>query len=214
MPESRSRMTPSQPDMREIVDDLSRRDVHLAEVVRRHRLCTLGQEDSTTTHFESLVESVISQQLSVKAADTIHARFRALAGNEVSPDCLAAMSEDRMREAGISGAKCKTIKGMADAALSGRVNINRLHEIDDDDVIASQLTSLWGVGNWTVDMFMMHQLGRLDVWPTGDVGVRRGWAKIYGLSESVDHETLLIGGEKFRPYRSVVAWYCWQELDA
>lgn len=207
-------MTPSQPDMRAIVGDLSERDERLAEVVRRHPLCTLGQEDSTITHFESLVQSVISQQLSVKAADTIHGRFLALAGNEVTPEGVAALPDEQVREAGLSGAKCKTIKGMAQASLEGNVDINRLHEIPDDAVISQQLTSLWGVGSWTVDMFMMHQLGRLDVWPTGDVGVRRGWSKIYDLTESVDQQTLFEAGEKFKPYRSVVAWYCWQELDA
>jgi DNA-3-methyladenine glycosylase II len=200
--------------MRAIVGNLSARDERLAEVVRRHPLCTLGQQVPTTTHFESLVESVISQQLSVKAADTIHARFRALADNEVTPERVVAMSDDRVREAGLSGAKCKTIKGMAQASIDGQVDVNRLHEIGDDAVIRHQLTSLWGVGSWTVDMFMMHHLGRLDVWPTGDVGVRRGWSKIYGLAESVDHDTLQVAGEKFSPYRSVVAWYCWQELDA
>lgn len=119
-----------------------------------------------------------------------------------------------MRAAGLSGAKSKTIRGMADAAINGRVNINQLHEIDDDQVIAAQLTSLWGIGGWTIDMFMMHRLGRLDVWPTGDVGVRRGWAKIFELTESPDANSLHEAGEKFRPYRSVVAWYCWQELDS
>ena len=207
-------MTPSQPDMRAIVGELSERDERLADVVRRHPLCTLGQEESTTTHFESLVQSVISQQLSVKAADTIHGRFRALAGNEITPERVFALSDEQVREAGLSGAKCKTVKGMAQASLEGHVDVNRLHEIENDAVISQQLTSLWGVGSWTVDMFMMHQLGRLDVWPTGDVGVRRGWSKIFGLTESVDQQTLLLGGEKFRPYRSVVAWYCWQELDA
>jgi DNA-3-methyladenine glycosylase II len=125
-----------------------------------------------------------------------------------------ALSDEQVREAGLSRAKGKTVKGIAQATLEGHVDINRLHEIENDEVISQQLTSLWGVGSWTVDMFMMHQLGRLDVWPTGDVGVRRGWSKIFGLTESVDQQTLLLGGEKFRPYRSVVAWYCWQELNA
>jgi DNA-3-methyladenine glycosylase II len=207
-------MTPSQPDMRAIVDELSSRDARLAEVVRRHRLCTLGQRDSESTHFESLVRSVVSQQLSVKAADTIYGRFRALARDDVSPENIATVPDEGMREAGLSGAKSKTIRGMADAVINGRVNINQLHEIDDDGVIAAQLTSLWGIGGWTVDMFMMHRLGRLDVWPTGDVGVRRGWEKIFELTESPDVNSLNEAGEKFRPYRSVVAWYCWQELDA
>jgi DNA-3-methyladenine glycosylase II len=87
-----------------------------------------------------------------------------------------------------------------------------LHEIDDDQLIFDQLTSLWGLGPWTVDMFMMFQLGRLDIWPTGDLGVRRGWEKIYGLKEEIKPAELEKKGEKFRPYRSVVAWYCWRAL--
>ena len=206
-------MTITEAKMRDIVDELSSRDARMADVMRRHQLCTLGQQDSEATHFESLVRSVVSQQLSVKAADTIYGRFRALARDDVSPENLTTVSDEGMRAAGLSGAKSKTIRGMTDAAISGRVNINQLHEPDDDQVIAAQLTSLWGIGGWTVDMFMMHRLGRLDVWPTGDVGVRRGWAKIFGLTESPDLNSLYEAGEKFRPYRSVVAWYCWQELD-
>jgi DNA-3-methyladenine glycosylase II len=128
------------------------------------------------------------------------------------PGRIAQISEADMRAAGVSGAKFKTIQGLADAALSKRININKLHEIEDDQSIFDQLTSLWGIGPWTVDMFMMHQLGRLDIWPTGDLGVRRGWEKIYALTEEIEPSALDKKGEKFRPYRSVVAWYCWRAL--
>jgi DNA-3-methyladenine glycosylase II len=156
---------------------------------------------------------VISQQLAVKAADTIYARVKALALGRVVPQRIADISEAKMREAGVSGAKFKTIQGLADAALTKRIKINKLHEIENDDEIFSQLTSLWGVGPWTVDMFMMHQLGRLDIWPTGDLGVRRGWEKIYSLKDEIEPKELDVKGEKFRPYRSVVAWYCWRALN-
>ena len=88
-----------------------------------------------------------------------------------------------------------------------------LHTITSDEEIFSQLTNLWGIGPWTVDMFMMFQLGRLDIWPTGDLGVRRGYEKIYGLREEITPAELAKKGEKFRPYRSVVAWYCWRALS-
>jgi DNA-3-methyladenine glycosylase II len=117
-----------------------------------------------------------------------------------------------MREAGVSGAKFKTINGLAHAAVSKKININKLHEIEDDQVIFEQLTGLWGIGPWTVDMFMIGQLGRLDIWPTGDLGVRRGWEKIYSAKEEIEPKVLEKKGEKFRPYRSVVAWYCWRAL--
>ena len=203
----------SQTQMRTIAQEISARDARLAKVIAAHPLCTIGRNPKPVTHFEALVESVISQQLAVKAADTIYARVKALARGRMVPGRIAQISEADMRAAGVSGAKFKTIQGLADAALSKRININKLHEIDDDQSIFDQLTSLWGIGPWTVDMFMMHQLGRLDIWPTGDLGVRRGWEKIYALKEEIEPSALDKKGEKFRPYRSVVAWYCWRALS-
>ena len=203
----------SQTQMRTIAQEISARDARLAKVIAAHPLCTIGRNPKPVTHFEALVESVISQQLAVKAADTIYARVKALARGRMVPGRIAQISEADMRAAGVSGAKFKTIQGLAAAALSKRININKLHEIEDEQSIFDQLTSLWGIGPWTVDMFMMHQLGRLDIWPTGDLGVRRGWEKIYGLTEEIEPSALDKKGEKFRPYRSVVAWYCWRALS-
>ncbi len=199
--------------MKKIARELSSRDARLAKVIEAHPLCTLGRNPKPVTHFEALVESVISQQLAVKAADTIYARVKALAKGRMVPGRIVEISEAEMRTAGVSGAKFKTIQGLADASLSKRININKLHEIDDDQLIFNQLTSLWGIGPWTVDMFMMFQLGRLDIWPTGDLGVRRGWEKIYSLKEEIEPKALEKKGEKFRPYRSVVAWYCWRAIS-
>jgi DNA-3-methyladenine glycosylase II len=198
--------------MRAIVKDLSDRDRRFAKVISAHPLCTIGQNQNPVSHFESLVESVVSQQLAVKAADVIFGRVKTLAKGRVTPSRIAAISEAEMRQAGLSAAKFKTIQGLADAAQSKRIKINKLHEIEDDQEIFDQLTSLWGIGPWTVDMFMMFQLGRLDVWPTGDLGVRRGWEKIYALKEEIEPKALEKKGEKFRPYRSVIAWYCWRAL--
>lgn len=199
--------------MKKIVRDLAARDARLAKVIEAHPLCTLGRNPKPVTHFEALVESVISQQLAVKAADTIYGRVKDLAKGRMVPGRIAEASEADMRAAGVSGAKFKTIQGLADAALSKKININKLHEIEDDQFIFDQLISLWGIGPWTVDMFMMHQLNRLDIWPTGDLGVRRGWEKIYSLKEEIEPRALDKKGEKFRPYRSVVAWYCWRALS-
>ena len=198
--------------MKKIVREISSRDMRFARVIAAHPLCTLGRNPKPVTHFEALVESVISQQLAIKAADTIYARVKGLVGGRMVPGRIASISESDMRAAGVSGAKFKTIQGLADAALSKRININKLHEIEDDGLIFDQLTSLWGIGPWTVDMFMMHQLGRLDIWPTGDLGVRRGWEKIHSLKEEIEPKVLDKKGEKYRPYRSVVAWYCWRAL--
>ena len=199
--------------MKRIVADLAARDARIAKVIDAHPLCTIGRNPKPVSHFEALVESVISQQLAVKAADTIYGRVKALAKGRVVPMRIADISEKDMREAGVSGAKFKTIQGLADAALSKKIKINQLHKVDSDEEIFRQLTGLWGIGPWTVDMFMMFQLGRLDIWPTGDLGVRRGWEKIYSLPEEITPKALADKGEKFRPYRSIVAWYCWRALN-
>jgi DNA-3-methyladenine glycosylase II len=198
--------------MRKIVKELSERDRRFATIINSHPLCTIGRNPNPITHFEALVESVISQQLAVKAADVIYGRVKTLAKGRVTPARMAAISESAMREAGVSGAKYKTIQGLALASESKQINFKKLHEVQSDQEIYDQLISLWGIGPWTVDMFMMFQLGRLDVWPTGDLGVRRGWEKIYALKEEIEPKALEKKGEKFRPYRSVIAWYCWRAL--
>jgi DNA-3-methyladenine glycosylase II len=195
--------------MQTIVADLASRSSHLGAVIEAHPLCTLATKPATVSNFESLVESVVSQQLSVKAADTIYARLAALCDGEVAPAQLLKQEEDALRQAGLSAAKVKTIRGLADASVSGAINFEGLHELEDD-VISTQLNSLWGIGPWTVDMFMMHQLHRLDIWPVGDLGVRRGWQNMFGLEDKIEADALRPLGEDFRPYRSIVAWYCWR----
>lgn len=203
----------SEREMKKVVAELAARDRSLAKVIAAHPLSTIGRNPTPISHFESLVESVISQQLAVKAADTIFARVKKSAGGKIIPARIASLSESDLREAGVSGAKYRTISGLAEAALSKQINFGKLHEIESDADLFSQLTALWGIGPWTVDMFMMFQLGRLDIWPTGDLGVRRGWEKIYRLKDEISPKLLEDKGEKFRPYRSVVAWYCWRALN-
>jgi DNA-3-methyladenine glycosylase II len=199
--------------MKKIVSELSAQDKKLAKVIANHPLCTIGRNPKPVSHFEALVESVISQQLAVKAAETIFLRVKKAAGGRILPVRIAAISESQMREAGVSGAKFKAIQGLATASLNREISFNKLQDIESDEEIFNQLTNLWGIGPWTVDMFMMFQLGRLDIWPTGDLGVRRGWEKIYSLKEEIAPKALEVKGERFRPYRSVVAWYCWRALN-
>ena len=202
----------SRAKMQRIVDEISDTDKRFAKVISESPLCSIGSAASPESNFESLVSSVISQQLAVKAAETIYGRLTQLAKGNVTPVQIAKLSDTALREIGVSGAKAKTIQGLAQASITGTVPINDLHELSDEEVF-NGLTSLWGIGPWTVDMFMMFQLHRLDIWPTGDLGVRRGWESIHKLSEQIDPKALEVKGEKFRPYRSVVAWYCWRHLD-
>ena len=198
--------------MKRITTELSQRDKKFGALIARRPLCPIGRTLTSQSHFEALVGSVISQQLAVKAAESIHARLVLLSKRTVTPKKIFALDEDALRGIGISGAKVKTIKGLAEAELTKKIPINRIHEIKNDDEIFEKLTSLWGIGPWTVDMFMIFQLGRLDIWPIGDLGVRRGWELTYKLTEEIDPKVMLLKGEKFRPYRSVIAWYCWQAI--
>ena len=197
--------------MRKIVQEIAHTDKRFAKVIETSELCDIGTSNPERSHFETLVSSVISQQLATAAARTIKERFAVECG-KITPKNVAAMEIEQMRAAGLSGAKAKTIQGLAASALEKSVDFKKLHEMDDDQVYKS-LISLWGIGPWTVDMFMMFQLGRLDVWPTGDLGVSRGWEKLHKLSEEIAPIELEKKGEKFRPHRSIVAWYCWRALD-
>ena len=201
----------TQARMRKIVQEIAHADKRFAKVIETSELCDIGTSNPERSHFETLVSSVISQQLATAAARTIKERFAVECG-KITPKNVAAMEIEQMRAAGLSGAKAKTIQGLASSALDKSVDFKKLHEMDDDQVYKS-LTSLWGIGPWTVDMFMMFQLGRLDIWPTGDLGVRRGWEKLHKLSEEIAPIELEKKGEKFRPHRSIVAWYCWRALD-
>jgi DNA-3-methyladenine glycosylase II len=198
--------------MRRIVAEVSQIDPKFAALIERRPLCTLGRNEPTESHFESLVSSVISQQLAVKAAATIHERLVKLCKGSVTPRKLVKLTDEQLREIGVSGAKTRTIKGIATAAIDKSIPINEIDQIHDDQEIFDALTSIWGVGRWTVEMFMMFQLGRLDVWPTGDLAVRRGWDMIHGSKEETTAKVLDLKGEKLRPYRSVFAWYCYQAI--
>ena len=198
--------------MRRIVAQVATIDPKFAGLIERRPLCTLGKFEPTETHFQSLVSSVISQQLATKAAATIHERLVKLCKGEITPRKLVNLSDEQLREIGVSGAKSRTIKGISNAALDKTIPINEIDQIHDDQEIYDALTSLWGVGRWTVEMFMMFQLGRLDIWPTGDLAVRRGWDIIHKNKDEIDAKKLDLKGEKLRPYRSVFAWYCYQAV--
>ena len=202
----------SRQQMRKITDEISATDKRFAKVITENPLCSIGSDYSNKSNFQTLVSAVISQQLATKAAQTIHGRLELLTKGTITPVKITKLSDLQLREIGVSGAKSRAIKGLAEAAISGAVPLENLPELPDAQVF-ELLTSLWGIGPWTVDMFMMSKLNRLDIWPTGDLGVRRGWESIYRLPEQIEPKALELKGEKFRPYRSVIAWYCWRHLD-
>ncbi len=181
-------------------------------IIARGSLCNIGRKKyPEVNHFQALVNSVIAQQLSVKAADTITARVTLALNGHVSPSSMREVTDLDLRSAGLSGAKTRTIKEMAHAW-----HVNEYDFSDpklSDHEIVSELTKLWGIGRWTAEMFLMFTLHRLDIWPTGDLAMRRGWEQLHGLTENMDPKILDDEGEIFRPYRSVAAWYCWRIID-
>ena len=165
------------------------------------------------SHFATLVRAIVYQQLAGRAAAAIHGRLLAALDNDVRPDALLALSGDSLRAVGLSANKAASLRDLAAKVLDGTVELapRRLSRLSDEEVSA-RLSSVRGIGQWTADMFLLFQLRRLDVWPTGDFGVRRG----YGLAWQVPMPSareLQPLGDPYRPYRSVVAWYCWRAVE-
>ena len=199
-------------DLDAAVDALTRDDPVLAAHVERVGPPRLRPRGRGMPHFEVLARAVAYQQLAGRAAAAIWGRTRALVPGPFTPEAVLALSEESMRSAGLSAAKTGTIRDLAAHVVAGDVRLARIGAYDDEAII-EQLTLVRGIGRWTAEMFLMFQLGRRDVWPVGDLGVRNGFARIYGLDPIPTPKQLAEHGERFRPWRSVVAWYCWRAVD-
>ena len=162
------------------------------------------------SHFAALVRSVVYQQLAGAAAAAIHGRLVEALGGSVTPEALLALDPKSLRSVGLSGSKAASLTDLATKVLDGTVVLEArgLGRESDEEVI-ERLSSVRGIGRWTAQMFLLFQLRRLDVWPTGDLGVRRGYGLAWGVPMPTPKELEPLG-EGFRPYRSVVAWYCWR----
>jgi 3-methyladenine DNA glycosylase/8-oxoguanine DNA glycosylase len=159
-----------------------------------------------------LAESITYQQLAGKAAASIWGRVRGLTDGSFDPEVVLALPNDVLRGAGLSQAKTDAIRDVARLVSSGEIDLDRVGRMRDDDIVV-MLTQAKGVGPWTAHMFLIFDLHRLDVWPTGDYGVRVGYGRAYGLAEAPTSKELATLGEAFRPYRTVAAWYCWRAVD-
>ena len=165
------------------------------------------------SHFATLVRAIVYQQLAGRAAAAIHGRLVAAAGGEVEPEGLLALSDEQMRAAGLSRNKMASLRDLAAKVLDGTVVLApRGLAAESDDEIITRLSAVRGIGTWTAEMFLMFQLRRLDVWPVGDLGVRRGYGLAWQVPEPTARELKPLG-DPFRPYRSVAAWYCWRAAE-
>src|SRR5436309_4393260 len=165
--------------------------------------------------FDALAESIAYQQLSGKAAATIFGRVRAFYPKRkwLDPEQLLATSDETLRAAGLSRAKTAALKDLAAKTIDGTVPAGRALIRMSDDEIMTRLTAVRGIGRWTVEMLLLFDLGRPDVWPVDDYGVRKGFAKTFGRRKLPTSKQLMKFGEKWRPYRSAAAWYFWRALD-
>ena len=167
-------------------------------------------------YYQALVGSIISQQLSVKAADTIERRFCELFGGSTipSPEQILTKDIEELRSVGLSRGKATYVRDLAQHVVDGKVKFDHLDKMSNDQIIA-ELTAVKGIGVWTVHMFLMFCMGRLDVLPTGDLGIRNGVHKLYSLRHAATPEDVTKIAKKYHwhPYESVASWYVWHSLD-
>jgi DNA-3-methyladenine glycosylase II len=162
-------------------------------------------------YFAALARSIMFQQLAGRAAAAIHGRLVTTLGGTVTPSAVLAATPEALRAAGLSANKAAAITDLATKALDGTVPLAELDSLSDDEIV-ERLSQVRGIGRWTAEMFLMFELQRLDVWPVDDYGVRNGWSLIHELPIMIKPKELAGEGERFRPYRSVAAWYCWQAV--
>jgi DNA-3-methyladenine glycosylase II len=186
----------------------------MAELIARSRRYNITPALSIRP-FDALAESIAYQQLSGKAAATIFGRVRALYPKRkwLDPEQLLATPDETLRAAGLSRAKTAALKDLAAKTIDGTVPAGRALIRMSDDEIITRLTAVRGIGRWTVEMLLLFDLGRPDVWPVDDYGVRKGFAKTFGRRKLPTPKQLMKFGEKWRPYRSMAAWYFWRALD-
>jgi DNA-3-methyladenine glycosylase II len=165
------------------------------------------------THFAALVRAILYQQLAGAAARAIHGRLIASLGGEVTPERLLSLSPETLRAVGLSANKAASMRDLATKVQDGSVVLDpaRLRGQGDDEVVA-MLAGVRGIGTWTAQMFLMFQLRRLDVWPAGDLGVRKGFGLAWGMPTPTQKQLEALG-DPYRPYRSVVALYCWRAAE-
>jgi DNA-3-methyladenine glycosylase II len=163
-------------------------------------------------HFVDLAETIVYQQLAGSAAAAIWRRVAALFDGQITPATVLATSDQVLRAAGLSRNKAASIRDLAQKVADGTVPLENIRRLPDDEIVA-RLSTVRGIGRWTAEMFLIFQLRRLDVWPVEDYGVRKGWAVAYGLPQPLKPRELMAEGERFRPFRTIVAWYCWRAVD-
>src|SRR3954463_3092466 len=201
--------------MKKAIDHLARSDPRFAALIKQSRRFDVVA-NKLVRPFDALAESIAYQQLSGKAAATIWGRVRALYPKRkwLDPTTVAATPDETLRACGLSRSKVAALKDLAAKTIDGTVPKGAALARMTDEEIIERLTQVRGIGRWTVEMLLLFELGRLDVWPVADYGVQKGYAKTFERRKLPTPKQFQKIGEKWRPYRSVAAWYFWRALDA
>ena len=189
---------------------VARRDPAMARLIQRAGPMDL--RDASPDGFAALVRSIMYQQLAGAAASAILGRFLKLFAEGLDPAAVLALPAGSMRAAGVSGSKEAAITDLARKVADGTVPLGDVDSLTDDELKA-RLVQVRGIGPWTAEMFLIFQLRRIDVWPVDDYGVRKGWTITHRKREMITPRALQAEGEKFRPYRTIAAWYCWRAVE-
>jgi len=187
-----------------------KKDPKLARIIK-----VVGEYQITTTsnYFESLIEAIITQQLAGAAAKAISKRFRGLYGKRFpKPADVLKTSDSKLRKTGLSGMKVKYIKDLAKNIESKKLKLRSLSKLSDDEIV-EQLTQVKGIGRWTAEMFLIFSLGRMDVLPVGDLGLKKGVQLLNSSAKLPTPDEIEELAEKWRPYRTVATWYLWKSLQ-
>ena len=201
-------------DLAEAVRHLSERDECLKRLMAEAAPFQIDVADAQSP-YEVLLESIAYQSISGKAAATIFGRIKALGenGRPPAPEAMLKVPARKLRKAGLSGAKVLAMKDLAKKAIEGIVPTHDEALLLSDDELVKRLVSVRGIGAWTVEMFLIFRLGRPDVLPIHDLGVKKGWSVAYGKKHMPTPKELLKFGERWRPYRTVASWYMWRAFE-
>lgn len=191
--------------------EVARRDPVMAGLIERAGPLAIRPPRDPDA-FVELAQAIAYQQLAGRAAAAIWGRVAALFDGAMTPERVLATPDEAFRAAGFSASKTRSVKDLAEKASAGVVPLDRLRRMRDDEVVA-RLSEVRGIGRWTAEMFLIFTLRRMDVWPVLDYGVRNGYRIAYGLPEVPTPKALEPEGDRFRPYRTVAAWYCWRAVE-
>ena len=185
------------------------KDKYIGPLVKKYGHCKIKPRIHSD-YFQGLVGEIIGQQLSGRVADVIYERLKKKAKGRLTPNKILALSGQDLRDCGMAWAKVRSIKDLAQRVKEKKLQIRKLNILPDDEVMG-ELVAVKGIGRWTAEMFLMFSLGRVDIFPDDDLGIRKGFLKVVG--KNFNEDKMVKFALRWKPYRTVASWYIWRTLD-